>query len=83
MPQHGVYVSCHVRLACSCGSRVPHSVVLQADYTFKYSNDMEPLQPGEQCKVVMFRVLPGKSRKIEKRTPGLKPSDSAGFDSHL
>ena len=33
--------------------------------------------------MIVLRCLPGKSRKIDKRTPGLKPEDSAGFDSHL
>lgn len=65
MPQHGIYVSCHV------------------DYTLKYANDMAPLASDEVVRVVMMRVLPGRSRKIEQRTPALKPSDSVGFDSHL
>ena len=55
---------------------------VQADYTFKYSNSLDALSPGESVKVVMMRVLPGRSRHIKQRTPGLKPSDSVGFDSH-
>ena len=30
----------------------------------------------------MLRVLPGRSRHIKQRTPGLTPADSPGFDSH-
>jgi len=53
------------------------------DYTLKYANQMDPLSVGDTCRVIMFRVLPGRSRHITAVTKGLKPSDSAGFDSHL
>src|SRR5690348_520812 len=62
-----------------------HSVFadcVQPDSTLKYSNQLEALEPKDSVKIIMFRVLPGKSRHIEKRTPGLKPSDSPGYDSH-
>jgi hypothetical protein len=51
-----------------------------ADYIFKYSSQLEALNAGETCKVVMFHVLPGHSLHIEKQTAGLKPAE--GYDSH-
>jgi hypothetical protein len=48
--------------------------------SLQYCRDQDPLDVGERCKVIMFHVLPGKSRHIEKQTSGLKPSE--GYDSH-
>lgn len=78
MPQHGVSVS----RCAGWLSVVSHQCATDADYTFKYSNALDALLPKEQVGIVMLRVLPGRSRHIEKRTPGLKPSDSPGYDSH-
>lgn len=50
------------------------------DYCLMYSNNLEPLQPGETAKVLAFDVLPGLSRRIEKIQLGIHPS--AGYDSH-
>lgn len=51
-----------------------------ADYTFKYSNQLDPLEEGETCQVILFQVTPGRSLHIKKSTPGLKPTP--GYDSH-
>jgi hypothetical protein len=37
-----------------------------ADYTFKYSNQLDPLSSGEQCKVVMFMVRAPTAIAIEQ-----------------
>jgi chaperonin cofactor prefoldin len=52
------------------------------DYTLKYSNQLAPLRIGDVVKVIMFRLLPGRSRHIPKRTANLKPTDSPGYHSH-
>lgn len=54
------------------------------DYTLKYSNGLSPLEIGQTAKVIMFRVVAGRSRHIPTRSPGLSPSDaaSAGHHSH-
>jgi hypothetical protein len=46
----------------------------------QYSNQLEALNAGEDCKVIMFHVLPGNSLHIKKQTSGLKPTE--GYDSH-
>jgi hypothetical protein len=46
----------------------------------QYSNQLDALDVGDTCQVVMFRVVPGNSLHIKQRTPGLKPTD--GYDSH-
>eukprot|EP01062_Namystynia_karyoxenos_P049090 TRINITY_DN37505_c1_g4_i1.p1 TRINITY_DN37505_c1_g4~~TRINITY_DN37505_c1_g4_i1.p1 ORF type:complete len:693 (+),score=174.75 TRINITY_DN37505_c1_g4_i1:63-2081(+) len=51
-----------------------------ADYCAKYSNRMLPLEPGEKCKILMFRCVPGRSRHIAKLAKGLAPTP--GYDSH-
>eukprot|EP01006_Ploeotia_vitrea_P052152 TRINITY_DN67656_c8_g6_i1.p1 TRINITY_DN67656_c8_g6~~TRINITY_DN67656_c8_g6_i1.p1 ORF type:complete len:409 (-),score=41.97 TRINITY_DN67656_c8_g6_i1:214-1440(-) len=51
-----------------------------ADYTFKYANRQVPLEPGDTCKIVMFRTLPGVSKHIEKLCGPIDPT--AGFHSH-
>jgi hypothetical protein len=56
---------------------------LQADYTFKYSNNLDSLDPKESVQITTFRVLAGRSRHIEKRTRGLTAANSPGFDSHF
>lgn len=45
------------------------------DYCIKYSNDLEPLKATEEVDVIMFKVLPGRSRHIAVTTPGMKPTD--------
>jgi hypothetical protein len=45
-----------------------------ADYTFKYSNDLEALDVGDKCSVLMFDVLPGKSKQFMERQLGCKPT---------
>eukprot|EP00669_Euglena_mutabilis_P004881 TRINITY_DN16250_c0_g1_i1.p2 TRINITY_DN16250_c0_g1~~TRINITY_DN16250_c0_g1_i1.p2 ORF type:complete len:126 (-),score=63.47 TRINITY_DN16250_c0_g1_i1:220-597(-) len=51
-----------------------------ADYTFKYANRQVPLEPKEQCKILQFRTLPGRSKHIPKMCGPIDPTD--GFDSH-
>ena len=51
-----------------------------ADYTFKYANRQVPLEPGDTCKVIMFRTLPGRSKHIPKLIGAIDPT--GGFDSH-
>jgi len=54
----------------------------RADYTLKYSNHCTPLEPQQLVGLIMFKVLPGRERHIPQLIPGLKPTDSPGFDSH-
>lgn len=51
-----------------------------ADYTLKYANRLIPLRPGERCRIVLFRCLPGLSKHIEKLCGPIAPTP--GFDSH-
>lgn len=51
-----------------------------ADYTLKYANRLVPLRPGERCRVVLFRCVPGLSRHIEKLCGPIDPTP--GYDSH-
>eukprot|EP00667_Euglena_gracilis_P008148 EG_transcript_8250 len=51
-----------------------------ADYTFKYANRQIPLEPGEQCKIIQFRTLPGRSKHIPKMCGPIDPTE--GYDSH-
>jgi len=50
------------------------------DYVLKYSNGLRPLKEKESCKIVVFEIVPGNSKKIEQKTPGMLPT--AGYDSH-
>lgn len=51
-----------------------------ADYTLKYCNQGKPLNPGEKCRTILFRCMPGLSKHIEKVCEGMDPTP--GFDSH-
>eukprot|EP00993_Chasmostoma_nieuportense_P000564 NODE_151_length_2912_cov_34.591023_g109_i1.p1 GENE.NODE_151_length_2912_cov_34.591023_g109_i1~~NODE_151_length_2912_cov_34.591023_g109_i1.p1 ORF type:complete len:434 (-),score=114.83 NODE_151_length_2912_cov_34.591023_g109_i1:49-1350(-) len=51
-----------------------------ADYTFKYANRIVALEPGETCKIIMFRTLPGRSKHIPKLVGAIDPTE--GYDSH-
>lgn len=51
-----------------------------ADYTLKYANRLIPLRPGERCRIVLFRCVPGSSRHIESKCGPIDPTE--GFDSH-
>ena len=95
-PEHGIYVSRYV--SCSCchvsrdrlllAGRLHVQVRRSPTARFivvvrcRYGNSLDALSPGESMKIVMLRVLPGRSRHIKQRTPGLTPADSPGFDSH-
>jgi len=59
-----------------------HGVNVSAyvDYVLKYSNGQIPMQPDTELTVLMFVVLPGRSKHIPKMTMGMLPS--AGYDSH-
>jgi hypothetical protein len=46
----------------------------------QYSNQQEALDVSDQVKIVMLRVLPGRSLHIAKQTAGLMPTNS--YDSH-
>jgi len=54
------------------------------DYVLKYATDepnrLEPLVPGQTTRVIMVKLLPGRSLHVQKITPNLKPT--AGYDSH-
>jgi hypothetical protein len=50
-------------------------VYSDADYTFKYSNQLEALDVGEKACVLMFDVLPGKSKQFTERQLGCKPTE--------
>lgn len=43
---------------------------LCADYCLKYANGLCPLAAGEECKILMFDVLPGKSKHIPEKILG-------------
>lgn len=51
-----------------------------ADYTLKYSNRVCALEPGDEVKTVMFRTVPGRTKRIEKLTFGIQPTE--GYNSH-
>lgn len=51
-----------------------------ADCTFRYANGLLPLKPGDRCKIMMFKCLPGKSLHIETLCGPIDPTP--GYDSH-
>ena len=51
-----------------------------ADYTLKYSNRLIPLEPGEKCRTVLFKCVPGRSRHMEKLCGPIDPTP--GYNSH-
>eukprot|EP00927_Polykrikos_kofoidii_P056043 TRINITY_DN50221_c0_g1_i1.p1 TRINITY_DN50221_c0_g1~~TRINITY_DN50221_c0_g1_i1.p1 ORF type:complete len:423 (-),score=73.40 TRINITY_DN50221_c0_g1_i1:136-1404(-) len=51
-----------------------------ADYTLKYANRLIPLRPGERCRTILFRCVPGLSKHIDKMCGPIDPT--LGFDSH-
>ena len=52
------------------------------DYTLKYCNGLNPLEPGQTAKIIMFKALPGKTKKIDKLSMGIDPDTTGGFHSH-
>jgi hypothetical protein len=41
---------------------------------------LDALSEGESARVVMFRMIPGKSLHVQKKSLAMKPT--AGYDSH-
>ena len=52
-----------------------------SDYVLKYSNSMVPLSVGDEVRVLVFKVLPGKVYKCAGTETGCAPKE--GFDSHM
>eukprot|EP00727_Mastigamoeba_balamuthi_P001471 m51a1_g11320 hypothetical protein (613) ;mRNA; r:113578-116467 len=51
------------------------------DYALPYSNtEGRPLELDEAVRVVMFKVIPGRTLQVRQVAPHMKPSE--GFDSH-
>ena len=51
-----------------------------ADYTLKYSNRGQPLEPGDRVKIIRFKALPGRSKHIKQICEGIDPTP--GYHSH-
>src|SRR5687767_1085354 len=46
----------------------------------RYSNGLEACHGGDEVEVIMLRVLPGRSLRLEGRQMGVKPT--RGYHSH-
>jgi hypothetical protein len=55
-------------------------VSCHADYALQYSNRLDPLEPGETARLIMFDVIAGRNLHIPKAQIGMQPT--AGYDSH-
>ena len=52
------------------------------DYVLKYSNGMSPLSAGDEVRVVVFKVLPGRVYKCKAVEMGCAPKTD-DHDSHM
>ena len=51
------------------------------DYVLKYSNGLKPLRAGETVRIIMLKVLPGRTHRCTGKEMGCDPKP--GFDCHM
>lgn len=65
--------------ACPGGVEEGLCAAEYADYTLTQANGGVPLEPGQQTRVILLRVLPGRERRVHRLPSRLPPP--SGYDS--